>query len=47
MDLTFSAEEEGFRAELRAWLADNVPPAAELAILAEEVRFLLDRKSVV
>ncbi|WP_322748530.1 MULTISPECIES: acyl-CoA dehydrogenase family protein [unclassified Frankia] len=26
MDLTFTPEEEQFRAELRAWLADNVPP---------------------
>ena len=41
MDLTFSAEEEGFRAELRAWLAANVPPEEELATLAEEVRFLV------
>ena len=43
MDLTFSPEEEAFRAELRAWLAANVPPAAtDFATLAEEVRFLVD-----
>jgi alkylation response protein AidB-like acyl-CoA dehydrogenase len=41
MDLTFSPEEEGFRAELRAWLAANVPAAEECATLAEEVRFLV------
>ena len=43
MDLTFSPEEESFRAELRAWLAAKVPAAdPELATLAEEVRFLVD-----
>ena len=41
MDLTFSTEEEAFRAELRAWLAANVPPEEECATLADEVRFLV------
>ena len=41
MDLTFSVEEEPFRAELRAWLAANVPAVPEFATLAEEVRFLV------
>jgi alkylation response protein AidB-like acyl-CoA dehydrogenase len=27
MDLTYSAQDEAFRAELRAWLADNLPAA--------------------
>jgi alkylation response protein AidB-like acyl-CoA dehydrogenase len=41
MDLTFSAEEEAFRAELRAWLAANVAAVPEFDSLAEEVRFLV------
>jgi alkylation response protein AidB-like acyl-CoA dehydrogenase len=41
MDLTFSAEEEAFRAELRAWLAANVPSEPEHASLADEVRYLV------
>ena len=41
MDLTFSTEEEAFRAALRAWLAANVPPEVEHATLADEVRFLV------
>jgi alkylation response protein AidB-like acyl-CoA dehydrogenase len=41
MDLSFSAAEEAFRAELRAWLAANVPAAGpEPATLAEEVAAL-------
>jgi alkylation response protein AidB-like acyl-CoA dehydrogenase len=43
MDLTFSAEEESFRAELRAWLAAHVPAEQpEFATLADEVRYLVD-----
>jgi alkylation response protein AidB-like acyl-CoA dehydrogenase len=43
MDLTFSSEEEAFRAELRAWLARNVPSATpEFPTLADEVRYLVD-----
>lgn len=43
MDLTFSAEEEAFRNELRTWLAANVPQVPdEFATLADEVRFLVD-----
>ena len=41
MDLTFSAEEEAFRAELRAWLTANVPPQQDFTDLAEEVRYLV------
>lgn len=43
MDLTFSAAEEAFRAELRAWLRANQPPATDEEAeptLAEEVAFL-------
>jgi alkylation response protein AidB-like acyl-CoA dehydrogenase len=41
VDLTFSAAEEAFRRELRAWLAANVPPdAGEHASLEDEVAFL-------
>ena len=46
MDLAFTAEQEAFRAELRAWLAANLPPGwggsepPEHATLAEEVAFL-------
>ena len=43
MDLTFSAEEEFFRTELRAWLAANVPTdQPEFPDLADEVRYLID-----
>jgi alkylation response protein AidB-like acyl-CoA dehydrogenase len=48
MDLTFSATEEAFRREVRAWLTANVPPGwgteefPEPATLEEEVRFLVD-----
>jgi alkylation response protein AidB-like acyl-CoA dehydrogenase len=41
MDLTFSPEEESFRAELRAWLTANVPTEPEHATLADEVRYLV------
>jgi alkylation response protein AidB-like acyl-CoA dehydrogenase len=46
MDLTFSPAAEAFRAELRAWLAENVPAefasgdAAEFATLDDEFAFL-------
>ena len=41
MDLTFSPAEEAFRAELRAWLAANVPAErVEHASLADEVAYL-------
>jgi alkylation response protein AidB-like acyl-CoA dehydrogenase len=46
VDLTFSAAEEAFRAELRAWLDANVPAdwragePPEFATLADEVTFL-------
>jgi alkylation response protein AidB-like acyl-CoA dehydrogenase len=41
VDLTFSAAEEAFRAELRVWLAANRPPdPGEHASLADEVAFL-------
>ena len=41
MDLTFSPDEEAFRAELRAWLAANVPAErVEHASLADEVTYL-------
>ena len=40
MDLAFSVAEEAFRAELRAWLGANRPPATEHASLADEVAFL-------
>ena len=39
MDLTFSPEEESFRAELRVWLTANVPIEPEHATLADEVRY--------
>jgi alkylation response protein AidB-like acyl-CoA dehydrogenase len=48
VDLAFSPAEEAFRAELRAWLAANVPPGwasgeeREFASLAKEVAFLRD-----
>ncbi|HJQ83602.1 MAG TPA: acyl-CoA dehydrogenase family protein [Candidatus Binatia bacterium] len=46
MDLAFSGAEEAFRAELRAWLAANLPPGwsghGEFASLADEVAFLRD-----
>jgi alkylation response protein AidB-like acyl-CoA dehydrogenase len=41
MDLTFSADEEAFRAELRAWLAANAPAPREFDALADEVRYLV------
>ena len=41
MDLTFSADEEAFRRELRAWLATHAPAdPGELPSLADEVAFL-------
>jgi alkylation response protein AidB-like acyl-CoA dehydrogenase len=46
VDLSFTAAEEGFRAELRAWLRVNLPPGwgtaahAEPATLRDEVGFL-------
>ena len=40
MDFSFTTEQDTFRAELRAWLAANVPPTSGL-------RHLQDRKSVV
>jgi alkylation response protein AidB-like acyl-CoA dehydrogenase len=41
VDLAFSPAEEAFRAELRAWLAANVPPGQpEHASLADEVAWL-------
>jgi alkylation response protein AidB-like acyl-CoA dehydrogenase len=46
VDLSFSPSEEAFRAELRAWIADNLPPGwnaverPEPESLAEEVAFL-------
>ena len=40
MDLSFSAAEETFRAELSAWLGANRPPATEHASLADEVALL-------
>jgi alkylation response protein AidB-like acyl-CoA dehydrogenase len=45
MDLTFSPEEEAFRAALRAWLAANIPAGwddEDFPSLADEVRFLVD-----
>ncbi len=45
MDLTFSAEEESFRAALRAWLAANIPAGwdqGDFPTLTDEVRFLVD-----
>jgi alkylation response protein AidB-like acyl-CoA dehydrogenase len=43
MDLSFSPTEEAFRAELRAWLAANLPPEIpEPETLAEEVAFLIE-----
>jgi alkylation response protein AidB-like acyl-CoA dehydrogenase len=42
MDLSFSATEEAFRAELRAWLAANLPQEVlEPETLEEEVAFLI------
>jgi alkylation response protein AidB-like acyl-CoA dehydrogenase len=41
VDLTFSADQEAFRAELRAWLAAHAPAdQGEHASLADEVTFL-------
>jgi len=48
VDLSFSPAEEAFRAELRAWIAENLPPGwnaaerTEPESLAEEVAFLRD-----
>jgi alkylation response protein AidB-like acyl-CoA dehydrogenase len=42
VDLSFSPVEETFRAELRAWLAANVPAAETPESLADEVAFLRD-----
>lgn len=45
MDLTFSPEEEQFRAALRAWLAANIPAGwddEDFPTLADEVRFLVE-----
>ena len=44
MDLSFTPAQETFRAELRAWLAANMPAAwaGEPATLADEVAFLRD-----
>ena len=45
MVLTFSAEEEQFRSELRGWLAANIPAGwddEDFPTLADEVRFLVD-----
>ena len=42
MDLSFSTAEEAFRAELRAWLAYNLPrEIPEPDTLADEVAFLI------
>ncbi len=42
MDLTFSTEEESFRAELREWLAAHVPATEpQFDSLADEVRYLV------
>src|SRR5262249_61801933 len=40
VDLAFTPAEEAFRAELRAWLAANVPSEHESPTLAEEEAFL-------
>src|SRR5689334_12815614 len=43
MDLSFSPAEEAFRAELRAWLAANLPrQLPEPQTLAEEVAWLVE-----
>jgi alkylation response protein AidB-like acyl-CoA dehydrogenase len=43
MDLSFSPAEEAFRAELRTWLADNLPRAVpERQTLADEVAWLVE-----
>jgi alkylation response protein AidB-like acyl-CoA dehydrogenase len=43
VDLSFSPAEEALRAEVRAWLAANLPPSMpEAATLADEVAFLIE-----
>ena len=33
MDLQFTAEEQAFRAEVRQWVADNLPPDIRTKVL--------------
>ncbi len=37
MDLSFTAEQEAFAADVRGWLADNVEPAPAFASLEDEI----------
>ena len=39
MDLSFTAEEEAFAAEVRGWLAANVAPPPRFATLADEIEW--------